>query len=86
MSIEMPIKAAKDRLEDLLEELDLGETITLLGAEGTPLGLLVSLKATQTAVQSPTNWDACWDALSEEVSHAWKSEKGAVEILAEMRR
>ena len=86
MTIAVPIETAKDSLEDLLAELGLGESITLLGAEGTPLGLLVSLRSAQTAAQSPTDWAACWDALSEKVSRAWRSEKGAVELLSEMRR
>jgi hypothetical protein len=35
---------------------------------------------------SPEEWLAEWDALTEEISKAWKSEKSAVELVSEMRR
>jgi hypothetical protein len=35
---------------------------------------------------SAEEWLAEWDALTKEISKAWKSDKGAVEIISEMRR
>lgn len=86
MSVVVPIEAAKHNLEDLLERLHLGETITLVTSEGTPLAVIVSLKPAPIEVELASDWEARWDALAQKVSRAWKSEKGAVEILTEMRR
>jgi len=86
MSVVVPIEAAKHNLEDLLEQLHLGETITLVTSEGTPLAVIVSLKPAPVEVEPASDWEARWDALAQKVSRAWKSEKGAVEILTEMRR
>lgn len=87
MSIQIPVETAVGHLKDLLAELPLGETITLLDPAGQPLGLLVSLK-TEPVVepQKAANWRAEWEALAKKVSAAWKSDKSALETLAEMRR
>ena len=85
MSVAMPIEVAKRDLEGLLERLRAGETITLLGSGGVPLAVLVSLKPTPSKPQSVSDWLARWDALTQQVSQAWKSDKSAVEILTEMR-
>lgn len=82
MAMEVPIEVAKQNLENLLERLHLGETITLIGAEGTPLAILVSLKPAPVEVKPAADWEE----LAQEVGRAWKSEKSAVEILSEMRR
>jgi hypothetical protein len=87
MSIQIPIETAASHLNDLLAELPLGETITLLDPTGQPLGLLVSLKTeTITEPQKATNWRVEWESLAEKVSAAWKSDKSAIETLIEMRR
>jgi antitoxin (DNA-binding transcriptional repressor) of toxin-antitoxin stability system len=86
MSITLPIETAEQNLRDLLEELNLGETVTLLGAEGVPRALLVSLKPALREIQEEADWDARWDALARQVSQAWNSDKSAVELLTEMRR
>lgn len=70
----------------MLEELNLGDTVTLLGSEGTPQALLVSLKPVLRETEVEGDWEARWDALARQVSDAWQSEKSAVEILSEMRR
>jgi hypothetical protein len=80
------IETAEQDLRRLLEQLRLGETITLVSSEGTPEALLVSLRAITTKLQPASDWEARWDALAQKISQAWKSEKGAIEILAEMRR
>ena len=86
MSITLPIETAEKDLRSLLEELNLGETVTLIGAEGVPRALLVSLKPVLRENQEEADWDAHWDALARQVSQAWNSEKSAVELLTEMRR
>ena len=87
MSIPVPMETAKENLEGLLERLHIGETITLLGAEGAPVAVVVSLKPTPTAETPPdSDWLAQWEALAEEVGRAWQSDKSAVEVLSEMRR
>lgn len=86
MSAVMPIETAEHDLRNLLEQLRLGETVTLVSSEGAPLALLVSLKPAPSKAEPDSDWDARWDALAHQVSLAWKSEKSAVEILAEMRR
>jgi shikimate 5-dehydrogenase len=86
MSITLPIEMAEKDLRSLLEELNLGETVTLIGAGGVPRALLVSLKPALPETQEEADWEARWDALARRVSRAWKSEKGAVELLTEMRR
>lgn len=87
MSIQMPVETAASQLQDLLAELPLGETITLLDPAGQPLGLLVSLKA-ESAVepQEAANWRAEWEILAAKVGAAWKSDKSTIETLIEMRR
>ena len=86
MSTNVPIEAAERDLKSLLAQLRLGETITLVGSEGRPEALLISLKATATKPQPVPDWEAQWDALAQKISQAWKSDKSAVEILTEMRR
>ncbi len=82
----VPIETAERELKHLLERLQLGETITLVSSEGTPLAVMVSLKPRPVEVESATDWEARWDALAQKVSQAWTSDKSAVETLVEMRR
>ena len=86
MSTIVPIETAERELRSLLEQLRLGETATLVSPGGIPEALLVSLRSSADRAQRVPDWDARWDALAEEVSKAWKSDKSGVEILAEMRR
>jgi hypothetical protein len=86
VSITVPIDAVERDLRSLLEQLQLGETITLVSSEGMPQAVLVSLKSAAVSPQSQSDWEMRWDALSRKVSQAWKSEKTALETLAEMRR
>ena len=85
-SMTVPIETAERDLQHLLGQLHLGETITLVSSEGTPLAVVVSLKPAPAEVEPTSDWEARWDALAQKVSRAWKSEKSAVEILSEMRR
>jgi hypothetical protein len=86
MPITLPIETAERDLKSLLEELNLGETVTLIGSEGMPQALLVSLKPVLRETEAEADWEARWDALAQQVSDAWQSEKSAVELLSEMRR
>lgn len=85
--------AARD-LPGLLAELALGETVTLLGADGKPAALLVSLQAeapppemdAEKRRQETEAWLREWDELAQKIGKAWQGEQGAVETLLEMRR
>jgi antitoxin (DNA-binding transcriptional repressor) of toxin-antitoxin stability system len=83
----MPLETLKQDLEGLLEQLHLGETVTLVDPLGAPVAVLVSLKPTP-ADTSPraSDWEAEWESLAQEVGRAWKSDQSAIETLAEMRR
>jgi antitoxin (DNA-binding transcriptional repressor) of toxin-antitoxin stability system len=85
-SITVPVETVERDLKDLLEQLHLGETITLVSSEGTPLALVVSLKPSPVEVEPASDWETRWDMLTQKVSRVWKSDKSAVEILTEMRR
>lgn len=78
-------KAAQD-LRTVLQQLHLGETVTLVGDEGAPEALLVSLRSGRAEGSATVDWDKRWDELAHKIGRAWKSEKSAVEILTEMRR
>jgi hypothetical protein len=82
----LPIETAERDLRRLLEELDLGDTVTLIGSEGVPQTLLVSLRSALHEAPAESDWEARWDVLAQQVSEAWQSEKSAVELLSEMRR
>jgi hypothetical protein len=86
VSITVPIETAERELRSLLEQLRLGETATLVSSEGAPEALLVSLKSSAGRLQPVSDWDTRWDAVAQKVSQAWRGEKSAVEVLAEMRR
>jgi len=85
MSVEVSMDSAKRNLEEIIAKLSPGETATLIDPEGRPAAVLVPLKASNDA-KIKDNWDDEWQALAKEIDSAWKSEKSALEILAEMRR
>jgi hypothetical protein len=85
MPINVPVETVGRDLQSLLEGLNLGETVTLVDAEGVPQALLVSLQPLLRSSQAEADREARWDTLARQVSKAWKSEKGAVELLADMR-
>ena len=86
MSEAMPIKNAECNLEELLEGLSLGESITLIGPEGGPVALLISLRPGKIMQKSAIDWDTRMDDLARKVSRSWRGEKSAVDVLSEMRR
>jgi len=85
MSVEVSVSSAKKNLEDILAKLSPGETATLIGPEGWPMAVLVPLRSSEDEA-AEIDWDAEWQALAHEIDSAWKSEKSALQILAEMRR
>ena len=84
MSEALPIKMAESNLEELLKDLSLGESITLIGQEGSPVALLISLKSGKIQKNRAYDWDTRMDTMAEKVNRAWK--RNAVEVLSEMRR
>jgi hypothetical protein len=86
MSVSVPVETAQTDLRSLLEQLQLGETITLVNPDGVPEALLVSLKAAPSQPQPLADWEKRWDALAHKIGQAWKSDESAEDILAEMRR
>jgi DNA helicase HerA-like ATPase len=86
MSITLPIERAERDLRGLIAQLNRGETVTLIGTEGVPMALLVSLKPLPRENHEEADWDARWDGLARQVSRAWKSEKSALELLTAVRR
>jgi hypothetical protein len=87
MSTSIPVETAANNLRDLLTQLPLGETMTLVDAGGTPLALLVSLHdSLVTETEPELEWERQWDALAHKISAAWQGNKSAVDTLIEMRR
>lgn len=86
MPVSVPVETAEHDLRGLLAQLELGETVTLVGPEGVPEALLVSLKAASNQVQSPDDWEARWDRLARKIGRAWKGDQSAQDVLREMRR
>jgi hypothetical protein len=86
MPITLPIETVERDLKKLLEGLNLGETVTLVGSGGVPQALLVSLKPAQRGSETEADWDARWDILARKVSDSWQSDKSAVELVSQMRR
>ncbi len=69
-----------------LEQLLAGQTLTLVNSEGVPIAMMISLHLPASDAEATLAWEDRWDALAQKVSQAWKSEEGAVEIVAKMRR
>lgn len=82
----VPVETAKRNFGQLLEGLHLGETITVVNSEEMPLALIIPLRPARAESERVSDWEARWDALAHKVSRAWKSDRGSVEILTEMRR
>ncbi|MBM4050726.1 MAG: hypothetical protein FJ279_36980 [Planctomycetes bacterium] len=85
-SMTVSIDAAERDLKNLVDQLHLGETVTLLGAEGSPVAVLVSLKSDPAKGKVAADWLKGWEELAKQVGRAWKGDKSAVEVVSEMRR
>lgn len=66
MTCVIPVETAERNLGQLLEELDLGETLTLLGPEGMPLAVVVSLKPAHPDAKPIEDSQVGWENLAEE--------------------
>jgi len=82
----VPIETAEHNLKQMLEQLQPGETMTLVNSEGAPLAILILLKPAPSKAKTASEWWARWDTLVQKVSQAWQGDKSALEILTEMRR
>ncbi len=59
-----------------------GETLVLR----RPEALAIKPKRARKTMLTSEEWKKEWDAWSEDVTKAWRSDKSAAEIVAEMRR
>ncbi len=83
----MPVEdVASNNLMELLKQLHLGETVTLVDADGQPLAVLVGISPSPTQPQTLSDWRNGWETLAQRVGKAWKTQQSAVETLTEMRR
>jgi len=79
-------KNVTSNLIELVKQLRLGETITLVDTAGRPLAILVGVSPAPTQPLSMSDWRARWETLAQWVGQAWQTDQSAVETLAEMRR
>jgi hypothetical protein len=87
MSAVMPVEdIISDDLTKLLKQLHLGETITLVNADGQPLAILVGVSSASEQPSPTSDWRARWEDLARRVGQAWKTEQSAIDTLTEMRR
>jgi hypothetical protein len=85
-TIELTQDTISPNLLTLMRHLQLGETVTLVDAAGEPLALLIGVRREPKPTPSHSKWWDRWQVLAQRVDRAWKSEKSALEVLAEMRR
>ena len=85
MSTTITLDEAAQHLKDLLRELSLGDTVTLIESNGIPLAILVGIRP---AASSPpiSDWSQRWHKLAVQIGQAWQVEQSALQVLAEMRR
>lgn len=86
MMTDVSVEGIAQRLWELLQSMKPGETLRVIGSDGEPLALVVSLRQAAGPAKSPREWEAEWDALADAVTRAWKTDKSAVQVIAEMRR
>jgi len=86
VATDLYIEVGNPQLGHVLEHLRPGERLNLLGPDGKRLAVVISAQPEGEELLSPEEWLARLDARAERISRAWKSDKSAVEILAEMRR
>jgi len=86
MATDLSVEAAGPELRDLLQHLPPGEQVNLVDSDGKRVAVVFSVRRGAEKPMPIAEWLAEWDALAEEISKAWKSDKSAVEIISEMRR
>ena len=85
MHAEISVDSTGPQVRELLERLPSGETVNILGADGTRVAILVAVKPPSGKPPSFSEWLARLDSLARRVGQAWKGEKSALETLSEMR-
>jgi len=83
---EISIESTGPRIRELIERLPAGETVSILGPDGSRVAILLTVRRPKGEAQSFSDWLARLDSLAQRVSKAWNSDKSALETLAEMRR
>lgn len=77
---------AEDQIAHLLQQLKIGDTVTLVNAKGSPLAVLVALNPNAASSFSTTEWLANLEPLAKEVGRKWNSDRTAAETISELRR
>jgi hypothetical protein len=75
-----------DNLIERIEQLHLGETMTLISTNGQPFAIVVGVKPASPQSVPAAEWRKQWEDLAQRVGEAWQSEKNAIELVSEMRR
>jgi hypothetical protein len=86
MSIDVPVDEAARDLKGCLERLPCGHAMRLVDPDGQPVALVTSLREEPDSGFSYDEWEERWLALAQRIDKAWKSDKTALETLADMRR
>lgn len=86
MTLALPIEKAKKELDELVQQMHQGDTLTLINSQGEPVAVLISVKFSAPGAVLPHEREKQWKALAKEVGKAWKGLRGAVETLTGMRR
>lgn len=82
---EIGIRELKARASDVVRAVKEERARYIVTQRGEPVALIIPLDALPTNKSDDEVWERLMQ-LGEEISKGWKSEKGAVEILSEMRR
>ena len=82
------IEQAGSDLKKALEQLDMGEAVKLVNAEGTPVAVVISLKPApgRSELAPSRDWTEEWRALAQEIGCAWQTDLSAADVIAKMRR
>jgi len=86
MPVDVPMDAVGADLRRALDSLPPGESVRLLDAAGEPVAVVLPACRLSGRKVTWEEWKREWMALAEKVSQAWKSDRTALETLAEMRR
>jgi len=74
------------KIQNLIEQLRLGDTVTITDETGAPVAMVVGLRADAKPSVAHSDWKTRWQDLSQRVGETWRTNQNAVEVLTEMRR